>query len=368
MMEVHMGIEDLIARLGTNKAEGSSMAPGVPYQNIPGVPIMAHREHSEVRAATIAEMVPVSGKTILDLGCNVGTISGYLSLLGAEVTGLDHDEHSIAVAKEVHAKNGNANFDVATIDLDLIKSLPHFDIIVWLSQFNWLAKQRGLEYALECLWEIGKHCDTLVFETAGRGDGQASLDYSQEEILNLLCKNTIFRDIQDRGQWNDLWTPRNVFVCQRPLIKHEGFFAETYPGEIGTVLKVYKEWEYSKQTKDRYAMFLKILSPFGVVPQIKAETADTILMSWEGPQARFLPERDLTKILHVLKKADITHRDITPENLTFNGEGIMLLDFSFAVFPNEVTMVSKDLGGKYKCPHGFNDEYSLRKIQQELLR
>ena len=87
MIELSMGIEDLIARLGTNKAEGSSMAAGVPYQNIPGVPIMAHREHCESRAAFISEMVQVSGKTILDLGCNVGTISGYLSLLGAEVTG-----------------------------------------------------------------------------------------------------------------------------------------------------------------------------------------------------------------------------------------------------------------------------------------
>lgn len=362
-----MRLESLVVNLGKSGAEGSSRAAGTPYQNIPSLPnVKAHRSNCEVRASAIYEMVDLDGKTVLDLACNVGTISGLLAQRGAKVRGVDHDEDSINLAREVN-KGVDATFDVETIDLEFIESLPHYDVIVWLSQFNWLVKQKGLEHALDCLWEIGKHCDTLIFETAGRNDGSAPIDFFQEEILRLLCRNTIFTDIRDLGQWNDLWTPRNVFLCRKPLVEHKGFFSRVWPGIRGEVIKKFEGHEYGIQLKERGALFLRALEKTHIAPRLIVEQAELLVMSWAGPQATFLPEKDVLQIMGGLNSLGITHRDITPDNLRFDGEKIVLIDYSFAVFPGEVTNVSKDLGGKYKCPHGFNDEYSMRKIQQELL-
>lgn len=364
MLSYVTDVKELIKRLGVRRFEGSSVSPGVPYQNIPGVSETAHRVGSDTRSFRINELIELQDKTVLDLGCNVGSISGALSKFGAKVTGIDHDEDSIAVAQAVHTDCG---FSVGKIDLDFIKSLPHYDVIVWLSQFNWLVRQKGAEHALDCLWEIGKHCDTLVFETAGRDDGMAPIDCGQEEVYALLARNTIFTDITDCGQWDDDWTPRNVFVCKRPLQKKEGFFADVFPGVRGQVIKKFKNHVYGLQLKERGAMFLKLLASQPNFPRLISESPDSFIMSWEGPSARFIPDQDVYNILTALRSFKVTHRDVQPENLVFNGSSVVLIDFSFAVFPREITRVPKDLGGIFKCPVGFNDEYSFKKVQQHLM-
>mgnify|MGYP001604824344 CR=1 FL=1 len=357
---------DVIAQLGTNKKPGSSAMPGVPYQNIRGLKTTCARDLSEVRANRIAELVTVAGKSVLDLGCNVGTISARLYELGALVAGVDYDDISIDVARQY---NPGPSYEVAEINLENIRALGHVDVIVWLSQFNWLVKQRGMDYALDCLWEIGRHCDTLVFESAGVDDGGAPIGYRQDQMLGLLCKNTIFRDIRDHGQWNDHWTPRNVFVCRDPLVRHEGFFAVTDTGEQrGCVVKTFQAHQYATELKQRSAMFLRRLDPSPYFPRFIEEGENSITMSWEGPRATFIPETDMQGILRRLRDSGgITHRDIRPDNLLYNGANTVLVDFAMATFPGEVTNTSHDLGGEYRWPHGFNDEYSLLKSIQKLM-
>lgn len=349
-----------ISLLGATKYDGSSVRVGVPYQNIGS--IQGNRNNSEMRANRINELVPVKDKTVLDLGCNVGTISNRLAELGATVVGVDHDADSIAVAREMNSK---AMYACVDINLEYIRSLPHFDVVVWLSQFMWLVKQHGMDYALDCLWELGKHCDTLVFETAGRDDGSAPIPYAQSDIFALLCKNTIFTDITDHGQWNDMWTPRNVFVLKNPLVLHDSFFSCVFPTTRGLVKKHFKDYEYARQMKARYSQVLSyVTSPY--LPKLVAEDHDSLTLSWEGPRSKFISDDDANGILECL--GPIKHRDIRPDNVLFNGQNSVLIDFTFASFPGEITNVSHDLGGKYKCPNGFNDEYSLRKVQQELLK
>ena len=113
---------------------------------------------------------------------------------------------------------------------------------------------------------------------------------------------------------------------------------------------------------------MKLLSPFPNFSKFLQADNNSIVFSWEGPRARFVSDYSIKSILDTLQSlGNIKHRDITPDNLVFNGDAVILLDFSFACFPNEITRISQDLGGRYKCPSGFNDEYSLRKVQQELL-
>jgi hypothetical protein len=50
----------------------------------------------------------------------------------------------------------------------------------------------------------------------------------------------------------------------------------------------------------------------------------------------------------------------------WNGKNVVLIDFAWAIHTGEKRETPKDLGEGYRCPDGFNDEYSLRKIKEEL--
>lgn len=359
-----MPVHDLIQELGKNQIEGSSVDLGVPYQNIPGFPL-CHRDKSDWRAERICEIVDVKDKMVLDLGCNVGTMSGVFKKNGAHgVIGIDYDYESLKIGREVHADS--VTFVQEEINLDLVPRLPQADIVVWTSQFMWMVKQYGMEHALGFLFELSKKCEVLVFETAGRDDGSAPLDLYQEEILPLLIKNTCFQDIRDYGPWGDGWAPRNVFVCRNPRTKWESEFSTVERTGRSTIVKAYKENSRALELKERELLFLKSFNSM-FFPRIIDSGVNWFSMHYEGIPALWIPQKSLDGILFGLKANGVTHRDIKPENILWNGENCVLIDFSYAVHPKDITNHHYNLGGKYKSPYGFDDEFSLRKVQFELM-
>ena len=356
------------------------------YQDIPRADIPFHRGFSEYRAKRILEVVDpihIEDRLLLDLGCNVGSISDALSGAGAIVTGVDYDEEAIELAKK-HAKNKTITFEVQDITLEYIQGLPQYDVIVWLSQFMWLVKQKGLEYALDCLWELSRKCEVLVFETAGM-DGSAPLGIPQEQVIQLLLKNTVFQDIRDTGPWAggmnmDMgWPPRNVFVCSKPFLGSETELSKVELLKRGEVKKTYKVGEglVGGEILEREVKFLRKFNlPVTSVlwgdmkeyfPKLLESDSTSFTMSYVGPRAKFIPEKDVQKILSFLREHSYEHRDIRPENLLWNGHNVVLCDFAWMIWAKETTNYSHDVGGAYKSPYGFDDEYSLRKVQKELL-
>ena len=288
----------------------------------------------------------------------------------ANVVGVDHDKEAIELARGIYPYH--ADFAVDDISLELLSRIPDYGVIIWTSQFMWMVKQHGMEHALDFIFELSQKCETLVFETAGRDDGSAPLDMDQTEILPMLINNTCFQKITDHGPWGDNWAPRNVFVCENPLQQHLGEWSSAglygrYKKERGKFYKWFHVKSFSKELKARELKCLELLQGYPYFPQVLDSDEDSITMTYEGLTAIWLPEGDVNRIIELLKEFKITHRDIRPENLLWNGRNIVLIDWSFATFEGEVTNYHYDLGGKYKCPHGFNDEYSLRKVQQELL-
>lgn len=336
------------------------------YQNIPSRPdIPFHRDKSDWRAQRICELVDVKGKTVLDLGCSVGTMSEIFRNYGAaSVLGIDYDSHAITLALEIYQ---DIEFQARQIEIDWLLEQKQFDVIVWSSQFMWMVKQHGMEYALDFLFELSKKCQTLVFETAGRNDGSAPLDMSQEDVLPMLIKNTCFQKITDHGPWNDNWSPRNVFICENPKIKWESPFSSVERIDRKTIKKTYIDTDRAKELCLREMFFLNHFKVYENFPQIVKASETSIFMEYAGLPAIWLPEDDLLEIISRLDDNEIIHRDIQPSNLLWNGKHVVLIDFAYAVNPGDVTNYHYDLGGKYKCPHGFSDEYSLRKVQQELL-
>jgi 2-polyprenyl-6-hydroxyphenyl methylase/3-demethylubiquinone-9 3-methyltransferase len=80
------------------------------------------------RSARRDDAPPLSGLTLLDIGCGGGLFAEPLSRLGAEVVGLDPGEASIAVAR-AHAEATGARlaYRVGTID-DLAREGARFDV------------------------------------------------------------------------------------------------------------------------------------------------------------------------------------------------------------------------------------------------
>lgn len=359
-------ISELLDRLGSTGNQGGTVASGVPYQNIPGMDIPCHRPNSDRRAERIMEFLDFKGKTVFDLGCSVGTMSGIFGKKAKTVIGIDYDSAAIDVARELY--NSNVGFEQADLTLEFLDTFQRVEVAVWTSQFMWMAKQRGLEYALDFLWKLSTKADVLVFETAGKNDGSAPLDIIQEDIFKLLCMNTCYQEITDYGPWNDGWTPRNVFVCKNPFMGYQGEWSKVELVSRGIVRKVFESNAYAKELLSRELKFLSKLRGVSNFPHILTWDSNSITMKWAGIRAKWIPELEVQSILGWLQANKITHRDIRPDNLLFNGDNIVLVDFSFAVEKGEVTNYHYDLGGKYKCPNGFNDEYSLRKIQGDMIR
>jgi 2-polyprenyl-6-hydroxyphenyl methylase/3-demethylubiquinone-9 3-methyltransferase len=73
---------------------------------------------------------PLAGLRLLDIGCGAGLISEPLTRLGAEVTGLDPAERTIAVARAHGAATGVApNYRVGTTE-DLAREGARFDVVL----------------------------------------------------------------------------------------------------------------------------------------------------------------------------------------------------------------------------------------------
>ena len=361
-----MQVAELVSKIGQHKYEGSSVTAGVPYQNIPNLNIKGHRDQSDWRGKRICELVDVKGKRILDLGCSVGTISSTLKDQGASyILGVDHDCESIGIALQLY----DIDFMVAKITQEFISEMGHFDVVVWTSQFMWMVQQHGMEYAVEFLFELSKKCDTLVFETAGKQDGSAPLDMSQEDILPMLIKNTCFQEIIDSGPWGDGWAPRNVFICKNPRISWDSnFFSKVERINRKVIRKTYQNSERGRELRDREIYFLTLFqSSPKHFQRLLSDDKEFIEMSYEGIPALWIPNDDLAQILTELACRQIIHRDIRPENLLWNGTHCVLIDFAYAVHAGDITNYHYDLGQPYKSPHGYNDEFSLRKTQFKLM-
>lgn len=369
-----MELTDILDRVGEVKYDGSSVNKGVPYQNVPPLGLNGMRDKSDWRAERICELVDIKRKRVLDLGCSVGTMASIFKKKGASfVLGIDHDKESIRLAESVYGND--VKFQARDISLEFVETMDFFDVVVWTSQFMWMVKQHGMSYALDFLYRISKKCTVLVFETAGQKDGSAPLDMAQEDLINLLIANTCFQKIVDHGPWSDGWAPRNVFVCENPVVRWESDYSFVERYDRRSVKKTYRS-DLSKpefvararELKFREESFLQKFCTSTYFPMLCSSTDDSIYMEYVGGPAAWVPESDCLAILDALRSRKVIHRDIRPENLLWNGKNCVLIDFTYAVNQGDVTNYHYDLGGQYKCPYGFNDEYSLRKIQHDLMK
>jgi SAM-dependent methyltransferase len=349
--------------------EGSNTKEGYLYHDVEGVDLPAQRTGSKRRADFICDVVSVENRRVLDIGCNAGGISLQVARRGANVVGVDYDYSALKIGMVEALKQGlDARFFEQNIDLEYFYQLRNLDIVLWLSEFQWFAKQYGFDTALEALYIISRKCRILVFESSA-ADGRAGIPgTTQDDVYAWLIKNTCFTQI-DRYPPVDDWNKRDIFVCSSPVVswrRHRHVALHRFDRK--TIQKTNEEGELGGLLKNG-AKIMRTLKGETHAPEYFQTHETSLYMSYCGIPAITVPEKlteeEVVGILDMLRRHQVVHRDITPHNLMFDGKHIVLIDYGWATYKGKGLEPPETLGEGYRDPNGFNDEFSLRKIHGE---
>ena len=91
-------------------------------------------------------LADVAGKSVLDVGCNMGLLSHYLHDKGCKVTGIDMDEKVITGAKMVANILGK-DIDFKYLDLDHAKIEEEYDTVCLFSVIHHVANFKEVNIA-----------------------------------------------------------------------------------------------------------------------------------------------------------------------------------------------------------------------------
>ena len=184
---------------------------------------------------------PLSGISILDIGCGGGLLSEPMSRMGADVTGIDASVNNIKIAK-LHAKKNNLKINYLCSSPEQLKNKKKFDVILnmeivehvenvefFLNSCAKLLKKNGLMFVAT----INKTLKSYIFAIVGA-----------EYVLRWLPIGT--------HEWEKFVKPEDL---KKILIKNN-FSLNKLDGMNFNIFK--DEWNISKDTSVNYiAKFVK---------------------------------------------------------------------------------------------------------------
>lgn len=159
---------------------------------------------------------------VLDMGCNVGFYSFSLAKRGATVTGVDARPEYIEIASRVANIYDlpNATFINSPITPELINETgPGWDIALCFSMIQWVADQRGMEYACEVLKAVSKRSKAMFFDVAVNSGAAAFTTVRGGErrfVEELLREETEYTYVACIGDVHPYKRDtRHVFYCHQ---------------------------------------------------------------------------------------------------------------------------------------------------------
>ena len=157
------------------------------------------------------------GKSVLDIGCNIGLLRFYLEKLGiTQYTGIDNTEENIKIGKE-----RNPSSDLRFADL-LEYTGFRIDVCVVMAVFHHLKEDKLKEFISKCV------AKELIFEVPVGDDPKfINREYENQPIYNLRTEDWYMELIEDNygtvtevvesGARNDAWNQRLIFVCKKDV-------------------------------------------------------------------------------------------------------------------------------------------------------
>lgn len=137
---------------------------------------------------------PLAGKRALDVGCGAGLLAEPLARLGAEVTGVDAAEETVAVAR-AHAAGAGLAIDYRQGELASL-GLGQFDLVTAMEVIEHVADKRVF------LIELARHLapgGLMVLSTPNRTARSRLLMTGLAEAVGAIPRGT--------HRWDDFVTP-----------------------------------------------------------------------------------------------------------------------------------------------------------------
>ncbi len=157
-------------------------------------------------ALTLPQEQPLSGLSVLDIGCGGGILSESLAQNGASVTGIDVVEKNIMIARSHQAEQFDINYQLKTVSL-LRQEQAQFDVVfnmeviehveqwqAFMEDCHALVKPGGFIF----LSTINRHCLALLTAILGaeyilgwlpKGTHQYNKFRKPQELIAMLTKD-----------------------------------------------------------------------------------------------------------------------------------------------------------------------------------
>lgn len=142
-----------------------------------------------LRLDYINRITPLSGKTVLDVGCGGGILSESMAGLGARVTGIDLGDKPLKIAK-LHLLESGKHVDYRKIAVEeLAGEQPgHYDVVTCMEMLEHVPDPASTVRACSQLAKPGGH---VFFSTLNRNPKSYLLAVvGAEYLLNLLPRGT----------------------------------------------------------------------------------------------------------------------------------------------------------------------------------
>jgi tRNA (mo5U34)-methyltransferase len=167
----------------------------------------------------------LTGKSVLDIGCNAGFYSIEMKRRGAaRVLGIDSDERYLAQARLVSETLGFADIEFAQLDVYDVAALGEkFDLVVFMGVLY------HLRHPLLALDLIREHVagDLLLFQSMQRGSKhllplKPDYEFSEtEQFLESGYPKLHFIEREYCGDWTNWWVPNRA--CVEAMLRSSGF-------------------------------------------------------------------------------------------------------------------------------------------------
>lgn len=193
-------------------------------------------DYPNVKFRGFAHALPedLSGRTVLDIGCNAGFYSIEMKRRGASrVLGIDHDEHYLAQARfaaEVLGYQGSVEFRKLEV-YDVAALQERFDLVVFMGVLY------HLRHPLLALDLIREHVadNLLLFQSMQRGanevaEVQSNYTFWQTEMFDQPGWPKLhFIEHEYADDWTNWWAPNRAAV--EAMLRSAGFEILAHPEE-----------------------------------------------------------------------------------------------------------------------------------------
>ena len=120
----------------------------------------------EERWAAIEEQLGTGDRSLLDIGCNMGSFTAAAARRGMFAIGVDPMEEAISRARSLHSRIKGCGFVWQDINIETVNNLPRCDVALCLSVHHYWSRAHGESGAWQIISEILKRSGKLFFEPA----------------------------------------------------------------------------------------------------------------------------------------------------------------------------------------------------------